>query len=287
VDGMMSTMAEYLAVMDADLQHDENLLPAMFDSLSSGEANLVVASRYLDGGGTGTWAKNRVGLSKLATWAAGRSLKVRCSDPMSGFFALRRDIIDLVAEKVQSRGFKILFDILTQPKLGLSIREFPYVFRVRTMGETKLSYPVMLEFVWLLLSRTLSRFIYAQFAMFCVVGFLGVGVHLAALFLMYRILGLPFLPGQTVATLCAMTSNYILNNRLTFGEQRLRGGRALWAGYGKFVAACTVGAFANVASAEFLQTHGAAWWLAACAGIALGAVINYLFALVFIWRKNY
>jgi dolichol-phosphate mannosyltransferase len=160
VDGMMSTIAEYLAVMDADLQHDENLLPAMFDSLSSGEANLVVASRYLDGGGTGTWDKNRVGLSKFATWVAGQSLKVRCSDPMSGFFALRRDIIDLVAEKVQSRGFKILFDILTQPKLCLSIREFPYVFRVRTMGKSKLSYSVMLEFVWLLLTRTLSRFIY-------------------------------------------------------------------------------------------------------------------------------
>ena len=284
VDGLMSTAAEHLAVMDADLQHDENLLPAMFGALASGEANLVVASRYLEGGGTGTWDKNRVGLSKLATWAASKSMKVRCTDPMSGFFALRREIIDLVAEKVQSRGFKILFDILTQPELNLCIREFPYVFRERTMGQTKLSWAVMADFAWLLLTRLLSRFIYAQFAMFCLVGFLGVGVHLSVLFLLHRKLGLPFLPGQSIATLCAMTSNYILNNRLTFGEHRLRGGKALLTGYGKFVVACTVGAFANVASAEFLQAQGVFWWLAACVGTVIGACINFFFARFFIWK---
>ena len=160
VDGMMSTAAEYLAVMDADLQHDENLLPAMFDVLASGEANLAVASRYLEGGGTGSWDKNRVGLSRLATWVAGKCMQARCSDPMSGFFALRRDIIDKIAEKLQPRGFKILFDILTQRELVLSIREFPYVFRERTVGYTKLSFKVMLEFAWLLLTRFARFFIW-------------------------------------------------------------------------------------------------------------------------------
>ena len=157
VDGMMSTAAEYLAVMDADLQHDENLLPAMFDALASGEANLAVGSRYLEEGGTGAWDKKRVGLSKLATWVADKSMKVRCSDPMSGFFALHRDIIDAVAEKVQSRGFKILFDILTQPEQSLAVREFPYVFRERAAGRTKLSCSVMADFARLLLTRILSR----------------------------------------------------------------------------------------------------------------------------------
>ena len=284
VDGMMSTAAEYLAVMDADLQHDETLLPAMFDALASGEANLAVGSRYLEEGGTGTWDQKRVALSKLATWIAGKSMKVLCSDPMSGFFALRRDIIEAVAEKVQSRGFKILFDILTQPELPLAVREFPYVFHERIAGVTKLSCVVMADFAWLLLTRTLSRFAYAQFAMFCVVGLSGVGVHLAVLFLLHQRLGLSFLAGQVIATLCAMTSNYLLNNRVTFGAQRLRGAKALLAGYGQFVAACAVGAFANIACAQLLQTHGLFWWLAACAGIAMGACINYFFARFFIWK---
>jgi dolichol-phosphate mannosyltransferase len=284
VDGMMSTAADYLAVMDADLQHDENLLPAMFDALASGQANLAVASRYVEGGGTGSWDKNRVGLSKLATWLAGKSMKVRCTDPMSGFFALRQDIIGAVAEKVQSRGFKILFDILTQPGPALSIKEFPYVFRERMVGSTKLSYTVMMEFAWLLSSRFLSRLAYAQFAMFCVVGLSGVGVHLLVLFLLHRRLGLSFLAGQTIATVCAMTSNYLLNNQVTFGEQRLRGGKALLAGYGKFAAACAVGAFANIASAEFLQINGVFWWLAACVGTVMGAFINYFFSRFFIWK---
>ena len=284
VDGMMSTAAEYLAVMDADLQHDEALLPGMFEALASGEANLVVASRYVEGGSTGSWDKNRVGLSKFATWCASKSMRVPCSDPMSGFFALRREVIDAVAEKVQSRGFKILFDILTQPELTLSTKEFPYVFRERTVGTTKLSYAVVLDFAWLFLTRLLSRFAYAQFAMFCFVGLLGVGVHLAVMFLFHRKLGLSFWAGQSIATFVAMTSNYVLNNWVTFGQQRLRGLSALVVGYGKFVAACAVGAFANVASASFLQTHGVSWWLASCAGIVMGAFINYFFSRFFIWK---
>jgi len=284
VDGMMSTAAEYLAVIDADLQHDEKLLPAMFDVLASDEANLAVASRYLQEGGMGKWNNRRVTLSKLATWFASKSMKADCSDPMSGFFALHRDIINSVAEKVQSRGFKILFDILTQPGLAFSIREFPYVFRERTVGNTKLTCMVMVDFAWLLLARTFSRFAYVQFAMFCVVGLFGVGVHLAVLFLLHRYLGLSFLAGQAIATLCAMTFNFLLNNWVTFKEERFRGGSVVLTGYGKFVVACSVGVFVNIASAEFVQTHGVFWWLAACVGIVMGACINYFFARFFVWK---
>lgn len=283
VEGMMSTSATYMVVMDADLQHDETKLPAMVDLLSSGEANLVVGSRYMEEGGLGSWNKNRAGMSKLATWIAGKNLTAPCSDPMSGFFALHRSIIDQVAEKIQSRGFKILFDILTLPELELKIREVPYVFKERTLGVTKLSCAVIFDFAWLLLTKYFSRLIYAQFAMFCVVGLMGVGVHMAVLFVLYRLADFSFLMGQSVATVTAMTSNYALNNMITFGTQRLRG-KKLFAGYGKFVAACAVGAFVNVASAEFLQNAGLAWWISACVGVTMGAFINYFFARLFIWK---
>ena len=142
----------------------------------------------------------------------------------------------------------------------------------------------MLDSAWLLLIRTLSRSVYAQFIMFCAVGSSGVVVHMAVLFLTHRQLALPFLTGQIMATLCAMTSNYLLNNRVTFGGRSLRGCKAFWVGYGKFVAACSIGSFVNITSASFLQAHGTAWWLAACGGIVLGAFFNYFSARFFIWK---
>ena len=142
----------------------------------------------------------------------------------------------------------------------------------------------MLDSAWLMLIRTLSRSAYAQFVMFCAVGFSGVGVHMAVLFLTHRQLALPFLTGQIAATLCAMTSNYLLNNRVTFGGRSLRGGKAFWAGYGKFVAACSVGSLVNITSAKFLLTHGISWWLAACGGIVMGALFNYFSARFFVWK---
>ncbi len=284
VEGMMSTAATYMAVMDADLQHDESKLPEMFHALSSGEATLAVGSRYTGEGSTGTWGKTRVGMSKFATTAAQQCLTVECSDPMSGFFALHRDIIDRVAEKLQSRGFKILFDILTFPELNLRIKEVPYTFRERTVGVTKLSYSVIVDFAWLLLTKCLSRLAYAQFAIFCIVGLLGVGVHLSVLFILHKALGFSFLFGQSAATLCAMTFNYFLNNIVTFGEQRLKGREWLF-GYAKFVGACAVGAFANIASADYLQKHSVTIWLAACAGVVIGAFLNYFFAKFFIWNQ--
>jgi dolichol-phosphate mannosyltransferase len=284
VEGMLSTTATYIAVMDADLQHDETRLPEIFALLASGEANLVVGSRYMEDGSVGNWDTKRIGMSKLATWLASKCLHVPCTDPMSGFFGLHRALIDQSAREIQTRGFKILFDLLTQPKLTLEVREVPYVFKERQHGKTKLRFSILLDFLWLLLSKYIGSFIYIEFLMFCLVGFVGVGVHLGTLFIVYRVFCSSFLIGQGIATLVAMTSNYVLNNMVTFREKKLVGKKYML-GYGKFVAGCAFGALANIAVADFLNRSGIAWFVAACTGVAAGAFINFFFAKFFIWKK--
>lgn len=285
VEGMLSSTAPCLAVLDADLQHDETKLPQMFAILKAGQANLVVASRYLKEGGTGSWNATRTRISKLATWLAGKCLRFPCTDPMSGFFALHRDLIDKSAEDIQSRGFKILFDLLTQRDLQIKLHEIPYTFKERTAGETKLGFSVMVDFLWLLLSRYIGRFVYAEFVMFCIVGLTGVGVHLSSLFILHDLLEKSFLISQSAATLVAMSSNYALNNLITFRQNRLTGKKYLL-GYAQFIAACTLGALGNIAVADFLNRQGIHWSLAASAGVAFGAIINFFFAKFFVWKKE-
>ncbi|WP_051257968.1 glycosyltransferase [Desulfovibrio cuneatus] len=283
IEGMMSTAATYIAVMDADLQHDESKLTDLFGPLASGEATVTVASRYTGDGGTGSWDKKRVGMSKLATWFAQHNLTAACSDPMSGFFALHRSIIDAAAPKVQSRGFKILFDVLTIPGLPVRVKEVPYTFRERTLGSTKLSYSVIVDFLWLLLSKYVGRLFNLEFVMFCIIGLLGVLVHMGVLFVVYRQMDFSFLVGQTAASLCAMTSNFLLNNRITFEENKLTGS-PLILGYCKFVAACSLGMFVNIAVSDYLLENGMFWLFAAGTGTVIASVVNFFFARFFIWR---
>lgn len=284
IEGMLATTATYLAVIDADLQHDESKIPELFALLDSGQATVAVASRYAEGGGMGEWSKKRQGMSKLATFLSKVGLEVPCSDPMSGFFAIHRQLIDTNPEKMHPYGFKILYDFLSRRDLPLKVREVPYVFGTRQSGSTKLTSFVMLDFLWLLLAKHVQRFISPQFVLFCFVGLLGLGMHMAVLFVLHRVLDTTFLFGQTAATLCAMTFNYLLNNIITFPAQRLRGAEMLL-GYGKFVAGCTIGAFANIGTAYFLQKNILPWLPAAAIGVGIGAIINYSFSKLFVWKS--
>ncbi|SBW08696.1 Dolichyl-phosphate beta-D-mannosyltransferase [uncultured delta proteobacterium] len=285
VEGMLSSSAQYLAVMDADLQHDETKLSAIFQALASGEANVVVASRYTGDGGTGEWDQRRVGLSKLATRLATYFLRVPCSDPMSGFFAIDRKIMEASVARIKSEGFKILFDILSIPGLPIRIQEVPYTFSTRQLGDSKLRYNVMVDFLWLLAAKAFGRIVYTEFVLFCFVGLSGVLVHLATVSALYKLLGFSFLISQSVATYTAMTTNYFLNNTLTFKERKLKGFPFV-TGYVKFLLACSLGAFINIAVADYLVSLGLYWLFAALIGTVLSAIFNFFLAKFTIWRNG-
>jgi dolichol-phosphate mannosyltransferase len=284
VEGMLASTAPLLAVMDADLQHDERLLPAMVETLRGDRADLVIGSRYLHGRDVPGWDERRQGLSHVATRLARMALRVEVSDPMSGFFMLRKELLDRAVHRLSATGFKILLDLIVSAPTPPRIRELPYTFRQRQAGESKFDGRAAQDFLLLLLDKTLGRWMPARFVLFSMIGGLGVAVHLAVLLLLFKGLGTGFIAGQTVATLVAMTSNFALNNELTYRDRRLRGWRWL-KGWLIFCITCSIGALANVGIAAQLFVRQTPWLLSALGGIAVGAVWNYAVSAFYTWDR--
>ena len=153
IEGMLSSAAPYVAVIDADLQHDEKVLPPMLAKLRSGEADLVAATRYVAGGSAASFSEGRGAISRLATRLTHRLVGTPLSDPMSGFFMMRRDRFDEIAPRLSPAGFKILLDIAATAGSKLKIAEQPYSFGERFDGESKFNVQIGVEFLGLLLAK--------------------------------------------------------------------------------------------------------------------------------------
>lgn len=287
IEGMCATAAPFVAVIDGDMQHDETLLPRMLDALAGDDSlDLAIGSRFVDGGGTGEWDRDRVAKSALATRLSRRVLKVDLSDPMSGFFMIRSDVVRGIVPHLSAIGFKILLDILTASPRTLRFVELPYVFRTRQLGESKLDHVVAMEYLIALYDRMFGRVVPVRFVMFSGIGALGAGVHFAALWLFFGLIGTSFLTGTIVATGVAMTFNFFLNNALTYRDARLKGVRALFDGWVGFCLVCSVGALANIGVAAFLHdVQQAQWAPSALAGILVAAVWNYALSSRFVWGR--
>jgi dolichol-phosphate mannosyltransferase len=287
IEGMCATAAPAVAVIDGDLQHDETILPDMLAALRSDPSlDIVVGSRFVEGGGTGDWDRDRLSKSALATRLSQRVLDVGLTDPMSGFFMVRTDVVRARAPHLAGIGFKILLDIMTAGGRPLRFRELPYVFRVRTEGESKLDHVVALEYLIALYDRRFGRLVPVRFAMFSAIGVIGVGIHMGVLALLHLVAGASFLVGQIAATGAAMTFNFFLNNALTYRDRRLRGARQLLDGWVSFCVVCSVGAIANVGVAAFLYDFRyGAWAASALAGVLVGAVWNYALSSRFVWGR--
>lgn len=283
MEGMALASGSYYAVMDADLQHDEQLLPAMLRSIASGDVDLVVGSRYVDGGCVEAWNPVRLALSRLATGVTRLLLRVRLSDPMSGFFMIRREAMLPLQASCQDKGFKLLLDVVASSTVPLRVVELPYRFAIRTSGQSKLGAGVAWHFL-VLLSRHLARRMPLRFLKFCMVGGSGVLVHFAVLCSAQQWLEASFPVAQTSAVLVSIASNFWLNNRLAFGDLRLRGTRVV-AGMSRFAGLCAFGAVVNVILAMTLQGSGVDRTLSAAAGVLAGAVCNYLTVSRLVWRS--
>jgi dolichol-phosphate mannosyltransferase len=285
VEGMLASSAPYLAVMDADLQHDEALLPVMFAELRKGELDIVVASRYVAGGSLGEWGADRARMSKFATFLSRLVVKADLKDPMSGFFMLRRQVLQEAALRLSGIGFKILLDIFASVPRPLRFRELAYTFRNRFSGESKLDSFVAWEYMMMLLDKMVGRFVPVRFVPFAAIGGLGVFVHMIVLWLVFIMLGQSFAVGQSAATIIAMSTNFFLNNALTYRDRRLKGW-SLLTGWISFSIACSVGAVSNVGIATYLFSESSIdWAFSALAGIVVGAVWNFAVTSVYTWSK--
>ncbi|PIE57101.1 MAG: dolichol monophosphate mannose synthase [Desulfobulbus propionicus] len=286
IEGMLASSAPVIAVMDADLQHDETILPKMLKAIDEDGADIVIGSRYVFHGSTGDWSKTRKAMSRLATNASRAILAQPVSDPMSGFFLLKREVLDETVRNLSGLGFKILLDILaTARQRSFRVAEIPYRFRDRLTGESKLDEVVVWEYALLLADKTIGRFVPVRFLAFSIIGGLGVFVHLAMLTALLKGLGWQFVTAQTLATGTAMIFNFVLNNILTYRDRRLKGWKWL-KGLLSFILACSVGALANVGIATYLFQRQTQWLLAAFAGILISAVWNYAATQFYTWGKD-
>ncbi len=287
IEGILSSVAPLVAVMDADLQHDETLLVQMFRALQDDPGlDLVIGSRKVEDGSAGS------GLSAWRKWGSDRAnalarrlLRITARDPMSGFFMIRRRAFNEVVLDLQKQGFKILADMLSAARGRWKVLELPYVFRERRHGASKLDSAVTLEFLGLLVSRMTGGLLPIRFVLFVMVGFSGVAVQLAVVRLVLAASAAPFLVAQVVGVVSAMTSNFILNNMLTYRDRSLRGWEFL-RGLLSFYAVCGVGAVANVGVAGSVFAVVPNWALASIAGAAIGALWNFWASLLVTWRAR-
>ena len=224
IEGMLATTAPYLAVIDADLQHDERLLPQMLDVLKQGDADIVVGSRYAPGGDIGDWNARRARMSRLAVRLSRVLVPADLTDPMSGFFMMRRSVLDGSVHKLSAIGFKILADVFASFPPPLRFKELPVQIRGSSGRREQagfadgmgLHHAAARQIGRPLDSGTFPRLLDCRRD----------GRRRSFLrrsTLVFQGLHRSFVVGQTAATLCAMTFNYAVNNVLTYRDMRLRG----------------------------------------------------------------
>jgi dolichol-phosphate mannosyltransferase len=281
IEGAMASAAPFVAVIDGDMQHDETILPQMLAALEADRADIVVGSRYLGQAGSDASAlgATREAGSRLANWLGQKVLRAPVTDPMSGFFMIRRELIEAVAPQLATSGFKVLFDILASQKTPPRYLELPYEFRARVAGDSKLDKGVVMQYLGLLAAKLSRDLISPRFIMFALVGTSGVVVNLVVARLLLHV---GFARADLIAALAAMTSNYLINNAVTYRDRR-KTGLALLTGYLRFVVLCSIPLAANVAVATMVYEHGPSWWIAVVAGAIVAAVWNYITTSRAVW----
>lgn len=283
IEGMLASSAPYLAVIDGDLQHDETLLPRMLAVLKAEDLDVVVGSRHTAGGGVGDWDRRRVMISNAATRLSRLVVAADLADPMSGFFMVSRPAFERTVRRLSGQGFKILLDLFASTPTPFRYRELPYVFGQRQHGQSKLGSVVVWEYLMLLADKLCGGYVPARFISFAAIGGIGVAVHFLTLYLSLKFVAFP--AAQAVATVVAMTSNFALNNVLTYRDRRLTG-RRFFTGLLSFYAVCGLGAVANVGIASAAFANHYTWWASGLAGVAVGVVWNYAVSSVLTWKSK-
>jgi dolichol-phosphate mannosyltransferase len=284
IEGMLATASPYIAVLDADLQHDESILPAMLQKLKTEELDVVVATRNAEGGSMGAFSASRVFLSRLGQKLSQSVSRCTVSDPMSGFFLLRRTFLHQVIHRLNGNGFKILLDILASSSRPVLTGEVGYRFGKRQHGKSKLDAMVAFEYIAMLVEKLTGGTIPTRVFAFSAIGAIGVLIHFACLSILYHEQRVSFGTAQAIATAVAMVSNFFLNDLITFRDRRLKGLQKAM-GLVTFCLGCTFGATANVALAETLLSDGLPWYIAAFAGIVVSSGWNYSISSLFTWHR--
>lgn len=303
--GMAAATGGVLAVIDADGQHDERVLPDMLALVTSDKADVVVGTRAAEGGSYGDWSKSRRFVSWVATLIAKLLLRVPVSDPMSGFFAISRRTYTDLGPSINPRGFKILLEFVGRRRPGLRVAEVGFTFRNRTHGETKMSPSVIRSYLLAIVELRAGRQVKGEFVLYALVGLSGVVLNLVV-FSIAEAVNLPnFDSGISdwldpiewsvlLGIQMAIIWNFLLNNSFTFWERRFIG-RELPLGFLLFEAVSLLGLIINLGVFQFLQSTGWGFdllgrepsrYLHHIAGLMAALVTNYFLNVNYTWRRR-
>lgn len=273
---------EILAVMDSDLQHDETALLGFLSAFQNG-ADIVVGSRKAPGGGVEDWNVVRKFVSWVATILAKITLPRSVSDPMSGFFALKREIYANYKHQINPRGFKILLEFLARTK-NCKIIEVGYTFKGRIHGESKLSRKVIFEYILALYDLSIGQYIPSQFIKYGIIGLSGLLIATYVIFICQYFFLLPKSISIAISIEISILTNFILNNYWTFRTNKLQGIWKISRGLVTFHAICLGGALINQAIALKMLGFGIDVYLSNAFGYFIAAIWNYIINVNITWK---
>lgn len=286
IEGFLATSAPFVAVMDADLQHDETLIPTMLKAVDSKQCDIAIGSRYIASGNNHGLSTQRSLISRFAIHLS-RFLKIETlSDPVSGFFLFRRSSFTETFPHLYGQGYKILIDLMSSTNQPITAQEFPYAMRPRRSGDSKLELLIILQYLTMLFMKLTGNRIPIQFMLFLLVGSSGVAIHISTLAALQAMGMTHFILAQSLATFVAMTTNFLLNNSITYRDQRLQGNHLLL-GLISFYIVCSIGALINISFANMLEQLSFSWIFCGASGAAVGAIWNYTMTSVFTWTKKH
>ena len=283
VHGIANTSGDRVLVMDADLQHPPEVIPGLIKAADDG-ADVVVASRYVKGGGCQDWSAFRKLVSAVSTIMAHiflpptRSVK----DPMSGFFMFDHKVV--ANARLQPLGYKILLEILMEGEYQ-KVTEVPFTFVTRDEGESKLNIRQQIQYLKHLYSLMSRKGELARFIKFCVVGLSGVGVNMGLLWLLTEYAGLQYLFSAAIAIETSIITNFLLNNFFTFKGRSEPGTRPFFRRLLKFNLVSLVGLGINLGLLSlFTEVFGIYYLVSNIIAIIIVTMWNYLMNTWWTWQ---
>jgi dolichol-phosphate mannosyltransferase len=284
--GIQQAKGDMIVVMDSDFSHPPQIIPKLVESIKKYQCDIAVASRYINGGKIQGWSLKRKLMSKFATLIAKKGLGIDTKDPMSGFFAFKRNIIKEL--NIDGIGYKFLLEILVKTK-GVNIKEIPYTFQDRELGNSKLGIKTILDYyksVWKLYrygkplekqeKRSSVKFL-SKAARFYTVGATGFLVnYVISLLFAGGISDMWYLHATVIGIIASITTNFILNKTWTFGDRDFRIKKTI-SQYGKFAMFSSLGALVQLVMVYFLvDSNGISYPLALILAVMTAAFGNFV-----------
>ena len=294
--GIQHAKGDTIVVMDCDFSHPPHIIPKLIESIKKYQYDIVVASRYIKGGKIQGWSLKRKTMSKFATLIAKKGLGIDTHDPMSGFFAFKRNIIKGL--NIDAIGYKFLLEILVKTK-DVSIKEIPYTFQNRELGSSKLSIRTIFDYyrsVWKLYrygkplekqeKRSSVKFLYKA-GRFYTVGASGFIVnYMISLLLTGGVSDLWYLHANVIGIIASITTNFVLNKTWTFGDRDFRLKKTI-SQYGKFAMFSSLGALVQLGMVYFLvDSNEISYPLALILAVMTAAFGNFILNKKFTFKEK-